>query len=391
MTVSMNQLRQLIADEMKNAMGAARFGGVWNPAEQRTDFMGKLFRSMDEQKRESVSTFAGVCAAVASGKGSLDGARAWAEQTKGIPEAVKKALGTSDLTSGGVLIPETVSADVIEALKPMSVVEQLQPTEVSLEDGQLTLPRIDSGSAFAWVGESGDIASSQPVWGGVKLTSKKAASLVPLSNELILRSPGAVDTVVSNDIVGTIAAGVDLAYLTGAGTTHTPQGLATHPGITKFDQSGTTPAAIEGDLYDALQRLMAADVRMLRPGWILAPRTWGGLVTARDGTGGNRLFPEMRDGSLLGHPFKVSSQVPVNLGAGSNESWVLLADFADVLRGFGRRLAIDTSSQATYLSGGSLVSAFSRDETLIRVILETDIGLRHDASVVLIEKVTWSA
>lgn len=55
-------------------------------------------------------------------------------------------------------------------------------------------------------------------------------------------------------------------------------------------------------------------------------------------------------------------------------------------------LEIDYSKEATYKdSEGNVVSAFQRDQTLIRVIAKNDFGPRHVESIAVLTGVTWGA
>jgi hypothetical protein len=55
------------------------------------------------------------------------------------------------------------------------------------------------------------------------------------------------------------------------------------------------------------------------------------------------------------------------------------------------QLELAVSNEASYVdAAGATVSAFQSDQTLIRAITEHDFGMRHDASVAVIQNVRWS-
>lgn len=65
-------------------------------------------------------------------------------------------------------------------------------------------------------------------------------------------------------------------------------------------------------------------------------------------------------------------------GTGGKESEIYFADFNDVLIGEDGAMVVDFSREATYIDAdGNTVSAFARNQSLIRVIMEHDIGFRH--------------
>ncbi|SVM38763.1 putative major capsid protein [Klebsiella pneumoniae] len=92
----------------------------------------------------------------------------------------------------------------------------------------------------------------------------------------------------------------------------------------------------------------------------------------------------MAQGVLKGYPIQHTSAIPVNLGESGKESEIYFADFNDVVIGEDGAMKVDFSKEATYLDAeGNTVSAFARNQSLIRVVLEHDIGFRHPEGLVL--------
>jgi HK97 family phage major capsid protein len=94
-------------------------------------------------------------------------------------------------------------------------------------------------------------------------------------------------------------------------------------------------------------------------------------------------------GTLLGFPFKISDQIPENLGGGANESEVYFGDFADLLITMFGETRVDATTEGAYDDAGTLRSTFSRDETAIRVIAAHDLTQRHDGAFSVIQAVIW--
>ncbi len=107
---------------------------------------------------------------------------------------------------------------------------------------------------------------------------------------------------------------------------------------------------------------------------------------------GNFAFrAELLRGELWGHPYATTTQIPNNLGGGSDESEVYLADFADVVIGEEENFRVSVFDQAMYWDGSEWVSCAQNDEVVLRVIAEHDLGLRHDESVAILTGVKWGA
>lgn len=98
----------------------------------------------------------------------------------------------------------------------------------------------------------------------------------------------------------------------------------------------------------------------------------------------------MQTGLLRGVPFRATTAVPINLGGGT-ASEVYLADFSEVLIGETGSIAIDVSTEAAYHDGSAVVSAFSKDQTVIRLIMANDLAVRHLEAVAVLDGVTWGA
>ena len=74
---------------------------------------------------------------------------------------------------------------------------------------------------------------------------------------------------------------------------------------------------------------------------------------------------------------------------GSNESELYFADFYEVALGETSNLIIDASGSAAYHDGSNVVAAFSKDETVIRAIIEHDLGMRQDEALAVLTGVKW--
>ena len=113
-------------------------------------------------------------------------------------------------------------------------------------------------------------------------------------------------------------------------------------------------------------------------------------MTVRDGSGNFAFREEMMLGRLWTFPFGSTTQIPENLGMGGDESEVYLVDMADAVIGDATSIIIDTSTEAAYHDGSQVIAAFSQDQTVVRAILQHDFGMRHDASVAVLQKAKWA-
>ena len=267
----------------------------------------------------------------------------------------------------------------------------MSPTVVPMPSGSLQIPKQTGGASATYIGEAQDIVKTEVETGMVNLAWKKLAAIVPISNDLLRQETYGADTMVRDDLVAAIGTREDIAFIRGDGTEYTPRGLLHFcPTAHKFAANATVNIAnITTDVGKALLLLRKAHTRMLRVGWLWSPSVTYYLKSLRD-TNNNFVFKdELDDGTFWGFPFSDTTNIPDDLGAGSDETEIYLADFADVILGESMNMMIDTSTEASYWDGTAYRSAYSKDLTLMRVIEEHDLGVRHEESIVVIDTVKW--
>ncbi|MGB3290942.1 MAG: phage major capsid protein [Burkholderiaceae bacterium] len=319
---------------------------------------------------------------------------------RGYGENIAASLNTLTSGAGGVLVPTNLSSEVIELLRPKSVVRRLGARSLPLNNGNVTIPRLKGGAVVGYIGSDSDIPVTQQEFDDLKLSAKKLTALVPISNDLLATSSSNpnVDAIVVGDLTAAIALREDKAFIRDDGASNNPKGLrywAPVANVYPASQAAPTIAQVSTELNKLVLVLEAADANMTAAGWVMAPRTKRFLQAMRDGNG-NKVYPELDQGMLMGYPVGTTTQVPINLtvGAGSTAtadgSEIYFADFGDCFIGEEEQLVIDYSKEATYKDGsGNVISAFQRDQTLVRVIAKHDFGPRHVESVAVLTQVQW--
>lgn len=367
---------------------------------QQTDFMARIVSrstSRDDREHKPGIQFARYVRALVAGKGHKQEALNWARDKYGSESEVAKALGTGVATAGSEFVPQDLSADVIEALRPRSVVRALGATTLPMVHGNMRVSRFDVGSAASYIGENTAQDAVQPTTGELVLSFKKLRAVVPVSNEELAFSSVAVDEKVRNDVVAALASREDKQFIRANAALVTPFTPATGPsgilqllngantGLSAATAAPGTLAEIETDLKDLINALEGKGVTMIKPGWIMSTRTKNYMMMLRESVGGSKAFPDLagQNPTLLGWPVGVTSHVPTTITIGASGavlSELYLVDFADVIIGEATELEVTISNEATYSVAGVLHSAFDEDQTLIRVIERHDLGLRHDFS-----------
>lgn len=319
---------------------------------------------------------------------------AWGDKDLSEVVIAHKTMQAANANSGGFLVPVQFSQDVIEYLRPATVMRRLGCPTLPMPTGTVRVPKITGASTAAYLGEATNLTKSELQTGQIQLTFKKLGALVPISNDLLRYSSPGADAIVRNDIVRQMAVAEDQAFIRGTGLASNPKGLRYWaPAANVIAANGTQSLANTiTDLGKLVVQLRNNNVPMSRPVWIFAPRTWNWLMTATNTNGFFVFRDEVMKGSLWGYPFGVTTSVPINLTdqGGTTESEVYLVDLDDCVIGESQNLIVDVSNEAAYYDGSTVQASFSRDETVVRAIQEHDFAVRRDVAVALLNGVTWT-
>jgi HK97 family phage major capsid protein len=295
-------------------------------------------------------------------------------------------------TKGGYLVDTAYSRDFIELLRPRVVIRQLGARSVPMPDGNLTMRKKTSGTSASYVGERVPAPTTGLTVGQLSMTAKTLMALVPITNRLIRRASFGVDALVRDDLLESTAVKEDQQFLRGVASATAPSGFRylIHGDNVLTMTANPSLVTVTSDLARLTLAVQNSNVPMTKCGWIMSPRVKEFLANLRDGNG-NIVYPSIEaSGTLKGYPIGVTTSVPDNLGAGTNESELYFGDFSQFLIGDTYQVTLAASTEAAYEDNGTMRSAFSNDETVIRLIEEHDTQIRHDKAGSVLTGVTWA-
>lgn len=292
---------------------------------------------------------------------------------------------------GGFLVNTAYSADFVDLLRPRVVVRRLGARSIPMPDGNLSMRKKTQGTTAGYVGERTPAPTTDVQVGMMSMSAKTLRALVPITNQLIRRASMGVVQMVRDDLLEGVAVKEDAVFIRNTGDALTPNGIAAlMPAGNKLAiTAGATLVTVTADLMKVRLKVINANVPMISCGWIMSPRSKMFLETLRDGNG-NLAFAEVgASGTLYGYPIGMTTSVPDNLGAGTNESEIYFGDFSQMLIGDTEAVTIASSDTAAYDDAGTIRSAFSNDETVVRLIAEHDTGTRYAVAFAMLTGVTW--
>jgi len=255
---------------------------------------------------------------------------------------------------GGALVgTELLAGSFIDLLRNQSALLQAGVTQVNGLTGNVDFPRKTAASQHYWVGEDQDVTSSDSTFGLISSTPKTIGVRVPVSRRALIQTTPDIDTLVRNDMAGSLALGYDAAGLYGTGSSGQPLGLSRVTGIGSVTLGGGAsqvyPTALGGGTHDSgdwtdymqlLGACLAANVTPDSFRYIMNATTMvGGMVTLRASAAGADFI--IGDNGTIGrYPVQMSNQVQTNDVFGGVFSDMILATWS------GMDIVVDNLTQA---------------------------------------------
>jgi HK97 family phage major capsid protein len=290
----------------------------------------------------------------------------------------KKALGVSTGSEGGFLVPEVLAQEVIPLLYSNTVVFELGTRKLDMPNGNLTIPKLSGGASSYYQGENLPAGKSQPRFENLSLKSRKLFTLVPTSNDLIRNSSVSADAIIRDDMIQQMKLKLDWAGLYGDGTDYVPLGIKNTTGIQTLVPGAQITADYPATMIAALK---SKNTPMRSPGWAFNSLMESTIRNLKTTTGAYIYRDEMDTKSqILGIPYKTTEQI-VTGSDNHGLTDIFLCDWSDFIFGSEVDFEMTSSMEAAYdIGNGTLVSSFSNDQTVLRVLSKHDFGVRHATS-----------
>jgi HK97 family phage major capsid protein len=279
-----------------------------------------------------------------------------------------KAMTEGTQAQGGYLVRPQVERQIVQARELDNKLRGLC-SSLNVTTNEIQLDQLGLSTVAGWVAE----LAQKPETTGMTLATVTAsvftaAGLATVSNQLLADSNPAVDGLVTADLAKRLVALEETAFIAGTGTGQ-PLGILNTPGI------GATPltSANEIDLLDAiLDAIGDVETNHGAPSAILMhPRTWTRILKSRDAQDAFYIDPaggvqDPRTGlrgpvkSLWGYQVITSNRIPTNLGAGTNESRVIVGDFKECLILDRQGITVDESRHVYFTTNQTVFRAEER-------------------------------
>lgn len=130
----------------------------------------------------------------------------------------KRAMEVGTAANGGYTVESSNDyANMVELLRNQSHVLSMGARVITGLVGDVTIPRVLTGSTAYWVSESGTITSSNPTFGQIAMKPRRLGASVPYTKQFLAQSGLSVESFVRDDVMGAFGVELDRVALNGAG------------------------------------------------------------------------------------------------------------------------------------------------------------------------------
>jgi HK97 family phage major capsid protein len=306
-----------------------------------------------------------------------------------------------DTTVAAPLIPTSLSSEIIEMLRPETTFFQGNPKKVQFVNGKFKQPRGASGATAGYVGEAAKKPVTGPTFDDIDMSPKKLAGIVLITKEARAWSLPNIAAYIEDDLRAAMSQATDLNAYFGTGAGDSPVGILKQ-GVPTFSSNDyvANPLAPTITEIDGMASRMVLSLTLANIGqattwaWLFNYRTLEFLKNLRVGDDtGVYAYPELRLPAPTWKGFRVlvTNQVPINLGATTDETIIALIDFRHVLYGEEEGITVRHSEEATIDVNGTLILLWQQNMEAILTETQHDFGLRHTNSVAVMENIRWGA
>ena len=280
-----------------------------------------------------------------------------------IPTAVllgeRRAQIVGDSTKGGYMVATQV-AETADRFRPALLVESMGATVLRNLTGNLDLPKLAASGSSYWLGEQGATTRSTATFAMVAMGPRTISGEYEMSRRIMTQTGQAIEDLLRRDLGFMLAQGLDLAAINGDGVL-APAGLlhATW-GVEKV----TTESAFSDTNANLIGALELDDVAGTRA-FLTNPTVMRMARKLKDGEGKLFGIPALFHSERV----ETTTQVPTNIGAGSNKSAVICGLWSELVIGYWSAVDILVNPYHSDVAskGGALLHAF----------LDCDAALRH--------------
>jgi len=283
-------------------------------------------------------------------------------------------VGTN--ASGGFMAPvHNMGSEFVAALRAKMVMPDLGMRIMSGLTTKISIPKVTTGVAAAFVAEDAAVAAVNQVTGQITLSGKTLGAYEDVSRLLLLESDPSIEQIVRDDLLSAMADKIESTAIHG-GASNEPDGIIATTGIGNIAGGANGLAPAWATHVPTLVKEVEIDNAALNAGtlgFLTNPKVKSKMAsTPKVASTDSVMILNDPWTSLYGYPLAITTNVKSNLTKGNQSlsSAIVFGDFSSLLLGLWNTpdVLVDQYTNST------------KGTVRIVVLQEIDIAVRHAQS-----------
>ncbi len=280
---------------------------------------------------------------------------------------------------GGALVATNLlSGSFIEALRARMVVRQAGALVLSGLVGDVAIPAQNAVNSASWVAENAAVTEVNPTYRQVTMAPKTLGTFTDISRHLMHQSTPAIETIVRNDIIKTLANEVDKQAIQGTGTSNKPTGILNTSGIGSVAMGTNGDQATWAKVVETWKEVATDNADVGALAFLTSPLQISRLMAIAKVATSDSVMIMNDQSNLMGYKVFSTTNSPDNLTKGTASgtcSALTFGNFNDLIIGEWGSLDISVDPYTNATKGG----------TRIIGLYDVDVAVRHAESFAAIQ------
>ena len=280
---------------------------------------------------------------------------------------------------GGALVATNLLAgSFIEALRAKMVVKQAGALVLSGLVGDVAIPAQNAVNSASWVAENAAVSEVNPTYRQVTMAPKTLGTFTDISRHLMHQSTPAIETIVRNDIIRTLANEVDKKAIQGDGTSNTPTGILNTSGIGSVAMGTNGDQATWAKVVETWKEVATDNADVGALAFLTSPTQVSRMMSIAKVSSSDSVMIMNDQNSMMGYKVFATTNSPDNLTKGTASgtcSALTFGNFNDLIIGEWGSLDISVDPYTNAAKGG----------TRIIGLYDVDVAVRHAESFAAIK------
>ena len=299
-----------------------------------------------------------------------------------VPSDVKWAqrdLISGASADGGALVATNLLAgSFIEALRARMGVRQAGALVLRGLVGDVAIPAQNAVNSASWVAENAAVSEVNPTYRQVTMAPKTLGTFTDISRHLMHQSTPAIETIVRNDIIKTLANEVDKQAIQGTGTSNKPTGILNTSGIGSVAMGTNGDQATWAKVVEVWKEVATDNADVGALAFLTSPTQISRLMSIAKVSSSDSVMIMNDQKNLMGYNVFSTTNSPDNLTKGTASgtcSALTFGNFNDLIIGEWGSLDISVDPYTNAAKGG----------TRIIGLYDVDVAVRHAESFAAIQ------